>query len=82
MFIGETEKSEEISSRSYLGTLLIGTLPIYGTIMLMKWSKNINVRINKQNICKAYLKLKFIMLYPITLVLICITAFIVSCIYI
>lgn len=66
--IGDQETTDIISSKSYLGTLLIGTIPILGTIMLIKWSKDKNVRVNKQNLCKAYIKLKFTMLYPILIV--------------
>lgn len=69
-FIGEQETSEIISPTSYFGTLLIGTLPIFGDIMLQKWSKSKDVRVNKQNLCKAYLKLKLTLLYPILIILV------------
>lgn len=69
-FIGEQETSEIISPTSYFGTLLIGTLPIFGDIMLQKWSKSKDVRVNKQNLCKAYLKLKLTLLYPILTILV------------
>lgn len=69
-FIGKQETSEIISPTSYFGTLLIGTLPIFGDIMLQKWSKSKDVRVNKQNLCKAYLKLKLTLLYPILIILV------------
>lgn len=77
-FIGEQETSDIISSKSYLGTLMLGTLPIVGEYLLIKWSKNKDVRVNKQNLCKAYLKLKLMMLYPILIVAIAFTAWIVG----
>lgn len=64
--IGEQETTDIISSKSYLGTLLLGLLPIAGDIMLIKWMKDKeNVRENKRNLCSAYLKLKLMMIYPI-----------------
>ena len=66
--IGEKETTDIISSQSYLGTLLLGTLPIVGDIMLAKWSKDNEVRINKQNLCKAYLKLKIMLIYPVWII--------------
>ena len=66
--VGEKETTDIISSQSYLGTLLLGTLPIVGDAMLIKWSKDSEVRINKQNLCKAYLKLKLMLIYPVWIV--------------
>lgn len=77
-FIGEQETSDIISSKSYLGTLLLGTLPIIGEYLLIKWSKSKDVRVNKQNLCKAYLKLKLIMLYPILIVAIVFTYLVIG----
>lgn len=76
--IGKQETSEIISSKSYLGTMLLGTLPIFGEYLLIKWSKSENVRENKQNLCKAYLKLKLMMLYPVLIVAIALTAIILE----
>ena len=69
-FIGKQETSEIISPNSYFGTLLLGTLPIAGDIMLYRWSKSSEVRENKQNLCKAYMKLKFMLLYPVLFILV------------
>lgn len=57
-----------ISVRSYLGTLLLGTFPILGDILLLKWSKDKNVRVSKQNVCKAYLILKLSIYYPVAII--------------
>lgn len=73
--VGNQETTDIISSKSYLGTLLLGTLPIVGEYMLIQWSKSDNVRVNKQNLCKAYLKLKLMMLYPILIIAVAVTAF-------
>lgn len=73
--VGEQETTEEISEKSYLGTLLIGTIPVYGDVMLIKWSKDSNVRVNKQHLCSAYYRLKFMLMYP-SLVAVAIIAFI------
>ena len=72
--VGNQETTDIISSKSYLGTLLLGTLPIVGEYMLIQWSKSDNVRVNKQNLCKAYLKLKLMMLYPILIIAVAVTA--------
>ena len=69
-FIGKQETTEIISPNSYFGTLLLGTFPIIGDIMLYKWSKSNEVRENKQNLCKAYMKLKATLLYPVLIILI------------
>lgn len=69
-FIGEQEKTDIISVNSYFGTLLLGTIPLIGDYELYKWSKSTNVRLNKQNLCKAYLKLKLVLLYPILVIII------------
>lgn len=63
--VGEKETTDIISSQSYLGTLLLGILPIAGDIMLIKWSKDKEVRVNKQNLCKAFFKLKLMFIYPV-----------------
>ena len=63
--VGEKETTDIISSQSYLGTLLLGTLPIIGDAMLIKWAKDSEVRVNKQNLCKAYIKLKLMLIYPV-----------------
>lgn len=76
--VGAQETSDIISSKSYLGTLLLGTLPIIGEYLLIKWSKSDDVRVNKQNLCRAYLKLKLIMLYPILIMAIIATALLVG----
>lgn len=68
--VGEQEKTEVISVNSYFGTLILGTLPIIGDYELYKWSKSAEVRVSKQNLCKAYLKLKLVLLYPILLIII------------
>lgn len=62
---GKQETTEVISTQSYLGTLIIGTIPIIGSIMLYKWSKDSNVRESKRNLCRAYLVLKYAMIIPI-----------------
>ena len=67
-FIGEQETTDIISSKSYLGTLMLGTLPLVGEYLLISWSKSNDVRENKRNLCKAYLKLKMMMLYPMLVV--------------
>lgn len=69
---GEQETSDIISVNSYLGTLLIGILPIIGDILLIRWSNSNDVRINKQNLCKAFIKLKLIIIYPSVLLLVAI----------
>ena len=66
--VGEKETTDIISSQSYLGTLLLGTLPIIGDIMLLKWAKDKEVRVNKQNLCKAYIKLKLMLIYPVWII--------------
>ena len=76
--VGAQETSDIICSKSYLGTLLLGTLPIIGEYLLIKWSKSDDVRVNKQNLCRAYLKLKLIMLYPILIMAIIATALLVG----
>ena len=64
--VGEQETTDIISSKSYLGTLLLGTLPIIGEALLIKWMKDKeNVRENKRNLCCAYLKLKLMLIYPV-----------------
>ena len=68
--IGEQEKNDIISANSYFGTLLLGILPIIGDILLIKWSKSSEVRQNKQNLCKAFLKLKIVLIYPILIIFI------------
>lgn len=42
--IGEQEKTDIISVKSYYSSLLIGALPIIGEILLLKWMKSNNVR--------------------------------------
>lgn len=64
------ETSEIISVKSYFGSMLIGTLPILGDIMLFNWSKDRKVRENKRNLCKAYLLLKLVMWYPVLIAMI------------
>lgn len=66
--IGERETTEEISVNSYLGTLMFGSFPIIGLILLYRWSKDANVRKNKQNLCRAFIKLRFMFLYPLGLI--------------
>lgn len=69
MIFGEVETTDEISVNSYTGTLLIGSLPVIGIILLCKWSKDEKVRKNKQNLCTAYLRIRFMILYPMALLL-------------
>ena len=68
--IGEQEKTDIISVKSYYSSLLIGALPIIGEILLLKWMKSNNVRENKRNLCKAYLLLKVTVLYPTVVLLV------------
>ena len=62
--VAKQEVSDIISTRSYFGTLLIGFIPIIGDILLVIWSRSISVRVNKQNLCKAFLILKLALMYP------------------
>ncbi len=66
MLIGERETTEIISVKSYMGTLMLGTLPIIGSILLWKWSRDKNVRQSKRNLCIAYLTIKYTLILPIT----------------
>lgn len=68
--IGKQEVSDIISSNSYFCTLLLGTIPLIGDIALFMWSKSKDVRENKRNLCKAYLKLKLVLLYPTLVILV------------
>ena len=65
--IGLQETSEVISTKSYTGTLLIGSIPVIGEICLLKWMKDKNVRESKQNLCKAYLIVKVSLIIPIVI---------------
>lgn len=76
--IGEQETTDIISTNSYFGTLLLGTIPIIGDIMLQKWSVSNDVRINKRHLCSAYLKLKLVLLYPILVILIALIICLIS----
>ena len=62
--IGEIETSDEISIRSYFTTLLFGTIPIIGSVLLYIWSVSDKIRKNKQNLCKAYIMIKLLIIYP------------------
>lgn len=66
--MNETDKAEVITVRSYIGTLLIGTIPIVGFALLWGWSKDEKVRKSKRNLCEAYMFVQLAMIYPMIII--------------
>lgn len=66
---GDQETSEVISIRSYMGTLLLGSIPILGDLLLMRWSTDKTVRESKQNLCSAYYLVRTILIYPMLVII-------------
>ena len=67
-FTGEQETSAIISPKSYLGTIIIGLIPLIGSIMLLRWSKDKNVRESKRNLCKAMIIVKYSLIIPLIII--------------
>jgi uncharacterized Zn finger protein (UPF0148 family) len=67
-FYNKSDNEKPMTMGQFMGTLLLGCIPIAGFVLFIVWAFSSDINVNKKNFCRAYLLVQLILIAVVVVI--------------